>query len=254
LSSTNSKKRLIVFGATSRIVHETLKAMPLDKMECLLVARNPSELDGIKQDLIARFPEATISARTCDFSDPDQINIVWSEVDSSEHKPVDIVYLGFGSMEAEDLLRTNRKAREQFLSTNVTGVLDILCRTRQIFLKQGQGTLCVVTSVAGDKGRSSNYIYGSAKSLVSKVLEGMWHEFAGTEIKVIDIRPGITESPMTAHLKKGPLMSPASTVGLIIAKSILRGGPRVVYAPGFWAWIMLVVRFLPDVIFKKTKF
>lgn len=246
------RRKLVVFGATSKIVHETLRALPLNAFECILVARNSSELETIRLDLVARFPESKVSSRACDFSQVEEINLVWRDVSSSQ--PLDIVYVGFGSMEADEKLRTEQRVRDQFVATNINGVLNILMRTRQIFLQQGHGTLCVITSVAGDKGRRSNYIYGSAKALVSRVLEGMWHEFSGTPVQIIDVRPGITESPMTAHLKKGPLMTSASVVGGQIAKSILRGGPRIVYAPCLWYWIMLVVKHLPDAIFRRTKF
>jgi len=116
-----------------------------------------------------------------------------------------------------------------------------------------QGTIAVIGSVAGDRGRQSNYVYGAAKSLVATYLEGMQHRFAGAGVKIVLIKPGPTDTPMTAHLKDGKLkLAPVEDVAKAIVKGIESGKP-VIYAPAKWRVIMLIIRHLPRFVFNKMR-
>jgi short-subunit dehydrogenase len=117
--------------------------------------------------------------------------------------------------------------------------------------KADHGTIGIVGSVAGDRGRKSNYVYGSAKGLVGRYAEGMQHRFAGSGVKVVSIRPGPTDTPMTSELKaKGASLAPVGEVADTIVAAMDRGRP-VVYAPAKWALIMAVIRHLPRVVFNR---
>lgn len=108
----------------------------------------------------------------------------------------------------------------------------------------------MISSVAGDRGRSSNFVYGAAKGALSIFLSGLRAKLSKNNIHIITIKPGFIGTPMTAHLKQGPLFVSADCV----AKSILKGIKRkkdVVYAPWFWFWIMLIIKHIPEKIFKK---
>jgi len=120
----------------------------------------------------------------------------------------------------------------------------------QQLAQQGQGTLAVVSSVAGDRGRKSNYTYGSAKAGIDAFLQGLQGRFAGTDIKVVNIKPGMTVSPMTAHMEHGLFWSTAAGIAPGIQRAITRGSP-VHYAPGYWRLIMLVIRLLPTRLLAK---
>jgi hypothetical protein len=117
--------------------------------------------------------------------------------------------------------------------------------------KLDAGTLIVIGSVAGDRGRKSNYVYGAAKGLVGRYVEGLQHRLAKTSVKVALVKPGPTETPMTAHLKQqGMPLAPVEDV----AKAIVDGaaeGKRVVYVPRKWALVMMVIRHLPHFVFAR---
>jgi short-subunit dehydrogenase len=115
----------------------------------------------------------------------------------------------------------------------------------------GQGTLAIIGSVAGDRGRRSNYVYGAAKGLVTRFAQGLQHRLAGTGVKVVLIKPGPTDTPMTAHFKaQGASLAPVSAVAQATVAAIDKG-QAVAYVPGKWWLIMMVVRHLPAFIFNK---
>jgi short-subunit dehydrogenase len=108
----------------------------------------------------------------------------------------------------------------------------------------------VITSVAGVRGRRTNYVYGSAKAAVSTFLEGLQGRMGDAGVKVVDIRPGFVDTPMTAHLPKKTLFATAASVGERIYRAMV-AGDGVVYAPWFWRWIALVIQLIPRSIFVK---
>lgn len=247
-----NRKNVVVFGATSKIVHESLKKMSLGDKRCHLFARNSAHLNSVARDLQSRFPESGIQEYRCDFQSSSDVEMACKTLE--QLGKIDLIFLGFGSMLDENVLRDDTGIRDEFLKLNVSSVASLLMSARKTLLGQGSGTLCVITSVAGDRGRASNYLYGSTKAFTSTLLSGLWHELSGSQIKIIDVRPGITETPMTSHLKNGLLTTSASRVGAKIARSVESGRSRVVYTPGYWGLIMCIVRNLPDFVFKKLKF
>ena len=117
--------------------------------------------------------------------------------------------------------------------------------------KANHGTIALIGSVAGDRGRKSNYVYGAAKGLVTRYAQGLQHRFAGTGVKVVLIKPGPTDTPMTAHLKNtGAKLASVESVAKLIVDGVEVGKP-VVYAPGKWWLIMMIIRHLPAIIFNK---
>ena len=119
--------------------------------------------------------------------------------------------------------------------------------------KAGKGTIAVMGSVAGDRGRQSNYVYGAAKGLVTRYAQGLQHRFAGTAVRVVLVKPGPTDTPMTAHLKaQGMKMASVETVAEGIVAAIDAGKP-LAYVPGKWALIMMIIRHLPNFVFNKMR-
>ena len=116
-----------------------------------------------------------------------------------------------------------------------------------------QGQLAVITSVAGDRGRRSNYAYGASKAAVSTFVEGLRGRLHSRGVSVIDIRPGLVDTPMTAHLPKGPLFSSPEKVANRIVHGIDKNR-SLIYAPGYWRWVMLAVRLIPTRLFRHLKF
>ena len=103
---------------------------------------------------------------------------------------------------------------------------------------------------AGDRGRRSNYVYGAAKTAIDHFAEGLRCRFAGTNVRIVTIKPGFVDTPMTAEFRKGFLWASPEAVAASIHSAVLRGR-EVVYVPWFWRWIMLVIRTIPGWLFKR---
>ena len=119
------------------------------------------------------------------------------------------------------------------------------------FEKQKYGCLAVITSVAGDRGRQSNYVLGSVKAAVSTFLEGLHCRLNKENINIITVKPGFVDTPMTAHLKKNFFFTEPQKIGMKIYRVIINGKNGVIYVPGYWRIIMFIIRNIPEFIFKK---
>ena len=246
----NNKKRIVIIGATSAIAEHCarlwLEKQPID---LTLVGRDAQRIERVATDLKVRSPESKIRIVQAGFLDPEAINAtVENTVQSGD---VDIVLIAHGSLpeqvDCQDDLQASREALE------INGVSPVLYA--EAFAKQmakaNHGTIALIGSVAGDRGRKSNYVYGAAKGLVTRYAQGLQHRFAGTGVKVVLIKPGPTDTPMTAHLKgKGAKLAPAEGVAKQIVEGIKAGKP-VIYAPGKWWLIMMIIRHLPSAVFNK---
>jgi short-subunit dehydrogenase len=121
----------------------------------------------------------------------------------------------------------------------------------QHMARENHGTMALIGSVAGDRGRKSNYVYGAAKGLVARYAQGLQHRFSGTDVKIVLIKPGPTDTPMTAHLKgQGAKLASVEVVAKKIIDAIERG-QAVAYIPRKWMLIMLIIRHLPRIIFNR---
>jgi short-subunit dehydrogenase len=139
------------------------------------------------------------------------------------------------------------------LQVNFTSAAAWCQAIAAVFERQRSGALLVIGSVAGDRGRASNYVYGASKAGLGVFVEGVAHRLAGTGSRAVLIKPGFVDTPMTAGVaRKSALWARPETVARVIVASANRGGP-VVYAPWFWRAIMLVVRNVPSTIFHKTR-
>ena len=157
-------------------------------------------------------------------------------------------------MAAQDRMETDAGLAADILAVNFTSPAILLNELAQRFQMQGDGALAAITSVAGDRGRKSNYIYGAAKGGLQRFVEGLRHRLAGHGVAVVDIRPGFVTTKMTAHLPRGgPLWASPERVAADIIRAIGKGR-AVCYTPGFWRLIMLVIRYLPRVVFHRTSF
>ena len=164
---------------------------------------------------------------------------------------VDVALLAHGTLPDQKLCETDAGQTLSTLEINALSHISLLTMLAERFERQGTGTIAVITSVAGDRGRKSNYVYGTAKRAVSTFLDGLRHRLAATQVKVIDIRPGFVDTPMTAEFDKGVLWAQPEKVGGDIARAIEKGR-SVVYSPWFWRYIMLIIRSVPAFVFHKT--
>ena len=201
-------------------------------------------------DLRVRSPQSIIKTLTVNFIDPIEINKLVNNIIT--YGKVDTVLIAHGSLpNQEECQKELAQCKDEMLLNGISPVLFAEAFTSHME-KANSGTLAIIGSVAGDRGRKSNYVYGAAKGLVTRYVQGLQHRFANTNVKVVLIKPGPTDTPMTAHLKQQGV-SLENVEG--VAKSIVQGmkkGQPVIYASAKWMIIMMIIRHLPRFIFNKV--
>lgn len=243
-------KNIVIFGAYSAIAEATARQLAPLGGRFFLVGRDNAKLDQVAADLKVRgAAEAHVFAS--DLAAPAEaqasIEALYGTFDT-----VDVALLAHGTLPDQKACEADAGQTLAAFEINGLSHIGLLTLLAERFEKQGAGTIAVITSVSGDRGRQSNYVYGAAKRAVSTFLDGLRHRLAGTDVQVIDIRPGFVDTPMTAAFDKGPLWASPDTVGGDIARAIEKGR-TVVYTPWFWRYIMLIIRNVPAFVFHKTK-
>ena len=245
-------KRIAVFGATSAIAHATAKIFAQKGASLVLFARDAEKLASVADDLQVRGAES-VEQHVLDLSDTDQQELVCTTFDSEQGAHgCDIALIAYGSLGDQKECEEDLTSLLAQLRINFTSVCSLLGKLATRFEKQGWGSIAVISSVAGDRGRQSNYIYGSAKGGLNVFLGGLRNRLAAKNVNVLTIKPGFVDTPMTAHLKKGPLFVGPDVIARGIVKAIEKR-KSVVYLPWFWSLIMLVIRLIPEPIFKRLK-
>lgn len=245
--SSTPSYRAVIFGATSAIARHTLRAM-MEERTCsfLLLGRNGVHLSDLAADLKSRGAEAEWI--TTDLCDPNQN---WEA--TLEGDPWDLFLIAHGSLPDQENTLKDPHAIGREIDVNFISPVRIAAACTRVLEQQKHGTLAVFGSVAGDRGRQSNYLYGSTKSALETFVQGLRHRLAPLpRVKIVLLKPGMTDTPMTAHLPKGPLFSPADKVGALAWRAIRDGRP-VAYLPGWWRGVMRVIRAVPSFIFHKTR-
>lgn len=246
----NNLKTIVVFGGTSDIANACLHQWLNDEdMMVILVGRQFSSLKASADNLSVRFPNSIFDCIEIDFSSIDSIQFTIQNLFKSQL--IHIALIAHGNLSEQKRCQMDLEYCQKELNINGLSVCIISEALASGFNNCGSGTLAVIGSVAGDRGRKSNYAYGAAKSLVEKYTEGLQHRFHNSPINVVLIKPGPTESKMTNHLLNTPTrLSKATDVAKIIVKGIQKNR-QTIYAPRKWYIIMWVIKFLPKSIFHK---
>ncbi len=215
----------------------------------VLVGRHLPKLEIIAQDLAVRSPNTKLTNLTVDFNNIEAIKNLVEQIYASG--VIDIVLIAHGSLPDQQTCQNNLKDCEEAILVNGLSPILFVEAFAKSMETNNHGTIAVIGSVAGDRGRKSNYIYGAAKGLVARYVQGLQHRLASTNVKAVLIKPGPTDTPMTAHLKQtGTKLASVETVAQNIVNGIEKR-KSVIYAPAKWALIMLVIQHLPNFIFNK---
>lgn len=243
-------QRVVIVGATSAIAEHCARTWLAKSAKSLvLLGRDRTRTERVAQDLRVRSPESRIVVDITDFLDAVRIK-EWVDSACAEGAP-DIVLIAHGSLPDQNTCQQSLTTARQVLELN--GISPVLFAEAFInhMEKAGCGRLAIIGSVAGDRGRKSNYVYGASKGLVTRYAQGLQHRLVGTGVQVILIKPGPTDTPMTADLKgKGMKLARVDEVARIIVRGI-DSGLSTVYAPARWRLIMMVIRHLPRLAFNK---
>ena len=243
------KKRIVIIGATSAIAEHCARLWVTDTpVNLTLVGRDADKTERVAADLRVRSPHSVIQVLATDFINPLAIQQFVDGI--FDEGLVHTVLIAHGSLPDQAVCQQDLSVCHQELTVNGTSPVLFAEAFARHMQKANQGTLAIIGSVAGDRGRKSNYAYGAAKGLVTRYAQGLQHRLANTGVKVVLIKPGPTDTPMTAHLKQQGGLAKVEDVAKLISKAIHQGKP-VVYAPAKWAVIMMIIRHLPRFVFNK---
>jgi len=241
-------KKTLVIGATSAIAEHCARLWAARGDALYLVARNEERLKTIAADLKVR-GAAQAHSYCMDLNDmenhADMLDAAEAAMDG-----VDTVLIAHGTL-------SNQKTCEQSvgetlaeINTNALSTISLLTHIANRFESKQAGTIAVISSVAGDRGRASNYVYGSAKAMVTSFTSGLRQRLHKSNVAVVTIKPGFVDTPMTASFKKGLLWAKPAAVAAKIVRAIDKRKDEV-YVPAFWWTVMAVIKLVPTQLFKK---
>jgi decaprenylphospho-beta-D-erythro-pentofuranosid-2-ulose 2-reductase len=243
-------RKILIVGASSAIAEAAARIFAERGDALYLVARKQDLLASIAADLKVR-GAGKVGMEVMDANDV------------AAHEPMlgratealgglDTVLIAYGTLPDQKACEGSVDLTLRELTNNGLATVAMLTLIAAMFERQKAGTIAVISSVAGDRGRQSNYVYGSAKALVSTFLSGLRQRLSKSGVAVVTIKPGFVDTPMTAAFPKGPLWAKPQQVAAGIVKAIDRSS-AVVYLPAFWWAIMFIIRSIPERIFQRLK-
>ncbi|QLB63258.1 SDR family oxidoreductase [Paraburkholderia caribensis] len=243
-------KNILIVGATSAIAIACARQWAKEGARFFLVARNGERLEQVAGDLKARGAQLA----SCHQLDIDRLDLhaAMLEQCAAELGALDVVLVAPGTLPDQAACQSDPAVAVKEFTTNATSLIALLTPIANTLEAQKRGTLAVISSVAADRGRPSNYLYGSAKAALSAFCEGLNARLFKAGAHVLTIKPGFVATPMTAGL---PLPGPLVATPEKVASDILRAIDKrkdVVYTPWFWSLIMLIIRSVPKPVFKRT--
>ncbi|HCK81561.1 MAG TPA: short-chain dehydrogenase [Candidatus Competibacteraceae bacterium] len=244
-------RNILIIGATSAIAEATARRFAAAGARFYLVGRNAEKLAAIARDLEIRSGQP-VHSESLDLDLLDQHPAL---VERATHAlgGIDIALIAHGTLPDQAACQQSVERTLAAIHSNALSAISLATLLGNAFEARGGGALVVIGSVAGDRGRQSNYIYGAAKGMVGLFLQGLRNRLSGKGVQVITVKPGFVDTPMTAAFeKKGLLWAQPDRIARGIVAAVERRRD-VVYLPGFWRWIMLVIRHIPESIFKRLK-
>jgi len=241
---------VLILGATSAIAQETAKYWAQEGANLFLVARDKEKLAAVGSDLQVRGASQVVEYPL----DLAHIEVHPQLIQAAIHNlgDLDVAFVAYGTLSDQATCAQSVTETLKEFTVNCTSVISLLTLLGNYFEQQKKGCLAVITSVAGDRGRQSNYVYGAAKGAVSIFLQGLRNRLTPFGVTVLTLKPGFVDTPMTAHIPKNPLFSNPQAVGKRIYKAV-QNQEDVVYIPSFWRPIMTMITHIPERIFKRLE-
>jgi decaprenylphospho-beta-D-erythro-pentofuranosid-2-ulose 2-reductase len=243
-------KKIVIIGAASAIAEAIARQYAKSGDHLLLVGRSQERLETLASDLKIR-GATEVDCLTFDANDfaghQGLVDNVAGKLDE-----IDVALIAHGTLPDQQACQADPTLALQEITTNGVSVISLLSYLANVFEKQRHGTIAVLSSPAGDRGRQSNYVYGAAKGAVSVFMQGLRNRLFRAGVHVLTIKPGFVDTPMTVNFKKGVLWSTPDKIAPIIVNAIERQKDTL-YAPWFWQFIMLIIKSIPEVIFKRLK-
>lgn len=243
-------KKVLVVGATSAIAQSVSRLLALGGASFFLVGRNRERLQIVRDDLLAR-GAVKVGYQVLDFGKTELYERVVAEA-IQELGGLSVLLVAHGSLTDQARAQIDLEYfKEQFFANFLSAAVFVTIVANR-FQNQREGKIVVLGSVAGDRGRQSNYAYGTAKNALSTFMQGLRGRLAGSGVQALLVKPGFVDTPMTSHLEKNALYASPERVGKDIVRA-MTSNRSIVYSPWYWRYIMLVIKLLPEVVFNRLK-
>ena len=244
-------RHILIIGATSAIAEATARNFAQDGDRLCLVARNPERLAAVASNLKTR-GATQVETMVLDANDTTKHSELITQAEATL-EGLDTILIAHGTLSDQKACEASFEETLKELQTNCLSVISLLTHVANRFEEQKHGTIVVISSVAGDRGRQSNYVYGTAKAAVSTFLQGLRNRLYRAGVTVITIKPGFVDTPMTASFRKGILWASPEKISEGIYRAIQRKSD-VVYLPWFWKLIMISIKMLPEYVAKRLNY
>jgi decaprenylphospho-beta-D-erythro-pentofuranosid-2-ulose 2-reductase len=241
-------RRLLIVGATSAIAEATAREFAKRGDALYLVGRSEKRLVAIADDLRIR-GASFVAAYTLDLRDVGAYAAMLDQA-TVDMGGLDSALIAHGTLSDQTACENSVDKMINELQINAISVMALCSHLANRFVEQKRGVIAVISSVAGDRGRQSNYVYGSAKAAVTAFTSGLRQRLRKHGVAVVTVKPGFVDTPMTAAFKKGLLWASAGSVAKDVTNAMING-KSIIYTPGFWRPIMWVIRSIPEFVFQR---
>jgi len=244
--------KVAILGATKGMGRALARRMAERGDGLFLLGRSAEDLRRSARDLEIRGAAGPVETAVCDLLRPETFAPALDRA-TEALDGLETVVVTAGMFATQEELEGDSRLAAEVLSADFTGTVLFCEEARGRLLAAGGGTLCVFSSVAGERGRKPVVLYGAAKAGLSQYLEGLDHRHRAAGLKTVCVKPGFVKTGMTAGLKPSPFAGEPDQVARRVLKAIDRGWPEV-YAPGIWRWVMAVIRLLPRAVMRRVGF
>jgi hypothetical protein len=245
-------QRILLVGGNSAIGEAIARRLASPNRRVLITGRVESRLDATRADLLVKgYAQVEVAC-----FDPSDVNSAPQDLLSSATEilgGLDTLIWAVGSLPDEATEVNELSSVERTMRVNASAAVVMMSLAAHQFLQQGKGQIVAIGSVAGDRGRATNALYGAAKNALATFMSGLDQEMQGRGVHVLCVKPGLVDTPMTAAFSKGPVWSCPAGVASDVERA-MKKKRSIVYTPWYWAPIMLVVRLLPKAIFRRLRF
>jgi short-subunit dehydrogenase len=244
--------KMVVLGATKGMGRALARAAAERGDRVFLLGRDPQDLEKSARDLEVHAGQGRVGTAICDLADPEAFAPALAAAERALDG-FDTVVVTAGLFATQEKLEDDLAFTREVLQANFTGTVLFCEHARRMLLARGGGTLCVFSSVAGDRARKPVVLYGASKAGLSYYLEGLDHKYRAAGLRTICVKPGFIRTTMTAGLKPPPFAGEPEQVARDVLRAIDRGKP-LIYTPKPWWLVMAVIRRLPRMAMRKIGF
>jgi len=244
--------KTVILGATQGMGQSLARLLAMRGDDVFLLGRDAATLTLAAKDLEARAGRPVAGTAVCDLDNPATFGDALDRAGTALGR-IECVIVTAGQFATQAVLENDPAKAALLLNVNFTNTILFCEEARRRLLASGGGTLCVFSSVAGDRGRKPVIIYGASKAGLSYYLEGLDHKFHRDGLRVVCVKPGFVKTGMTAGLKAPPFAGEPDEVAKHVVRAI-DSGKAVVYTPGIWRWVMLVITCLPRFVMRRIGF